>query len=151
MRNFDIFRLPIARYLGIGLFVASLAACAPRVNIRGNVLDPEKLADIKPGELSRREVLEIMGSPSSVAAFDRETWYYISKKTETLAFFEPKVTERKVVIVRFDKKGVVQSVETLGMDAARTIEHIDRKTPTAGDEFTILDQLIGNFKTYTPE
>ena len=113
--------------------------------------DPERLAEISNGGFSRAEVAEILGSPSSVAVLEGETWYYISKRTETLAFFEPKVSDQQVVVVRFDKKGMVSEVQTLGLDEARTIEPAERETPTASNELTFFDQLIGNLGRFNKQ
>lgn len=136
---------PLLHALAVGSIVMALGACAPRIDTRGNLPDPERLAEVKPGLLTRDEVANILGSPSTIATFDEETWYYISKRTETVAFLEPEIGERMVVIVRFDSKGVVSGVETLGVEDGRVVRPVDRKTPTAGNELTILDQLIGNF------
>jgi outer membrane protein assembly factor BamE (lipoprotein component of BamABCDE complex) len=142
MRNFrSVDRL--LRHLVIG--VALLAtACAPRIATHGNLPDPEKLAEIVPGKISRDEVAEILGSPSSIAAFNEETWYYISERMETTAFLAPDVTERKIIVIRFDKKGVVSSVENLGLGDGRNVELVDRTTPTAGNEMNIFQQMMGN-------
>ncbi|NQU58169.1 MAG: outer membrane protein assembly factor BamE [Rhodospirillales bacterium] len=121
-----------------------LSACTPKIDVRGNLPDPERLSEIAPGEQSREEIQEILGTPSSIAVFDQETWLYVSQRTETLAFFEPEVKERKVVILKFDKDGIVSAVETLSAENGKRIEPIDRKTPTAGNEFTLIDQLFGN-------
>ena len=124
--------------------VLMLTACAPRIVTSGNLPDPERLAEISDGGFSREEVAEILGSPSSVAVLEGEVWYYISKRTETLAFFEPDVSAQQVVVIRFDEKGMVSQVQTLGLEQARTIEPAERETPTAGNELTLFDQLIGN-------
>lgn len=123
---------------------ALLAACAPKVDVRGNMPDPERLAEIAPGEMSRQEVREILGTPSSVAVFDQETWFYVSQKTETLAFFEPEIKERKVVILKFDPQGMVSDIRTLSAKDGKKIMPIDRKTPTAGSEFGFIEQIFGN-------
>lgn len=130
--------------LVVAALAITLGACAPRLHIRGNLPDPDLLAEITPGEHTRDEVAEILGSPSSTAVFDQETWYYISEKTETFAFFEPDVISRKVVILTFDKEGVVTGVKSLKAEDGRFIEPVDRITPTAGKEITFLDQLFGN-------
>ena len=127
-----------------GVLAFSVLGCAPRVDTRGNLPDPDVLADIKPGQQSRDEVAEILGSPSSIAAFDQETWYYISKRTETFAFFEPEVQDRRVVVVRFDAKGIVADLKYLGLEDGRAVNLIDRETPTAGNEVTFLQQIFGN-------
>ncbi len=124
--------------------VGLLVACTPKIDVRGNLLDPERLSEVVPGEITRNEVEEILGTPSSKAVFDKETWLYVSQRTETLAFFEPEVKERSVVIVKFDKKGVVSKIETLTAENGKKIQPIDRVTPTTGNELKLIDQMFGN-------
>lgn len=121
-----------------------LSACESRLNTRGNLLDPERIADIRPGELSRDEVAEILGSPSSITPFGSDTWYYISQRTETFAFFSPKVIERQILVISFDKDGKVVKVDTLGLEQGRSINPIERTTPTHGNKLTVIEQMIGN-------
>lgn len=127
-----------------GALVLSVAACSDRLNIRGNMLDPERVVEIKPGEQTREDVAEILGSPSAITAFGSDTWYYIAKRTATFAFFEPKVTERQVLVVKFSKDGKVTSIDTRGLEQGQVIQPVDRKTPTSGNKMTILEQLVGN-------
>ncbi len=121
-----------------------LVACTPKIDVRGNLLDPERLSEVVPGEITRNEVEEILGTPSSKAVFDKETWLYVSQRTETLAFLEPEVKERSVVIVKFDKKGVVSKIETLTAENGKKVQPIDRVTPTTGNELKLIDQMFGN-------
>lgn len=121
------------------------AACTARVDMRGNLPDPDLVAQITVGKHDRNAVIETLGSPSTTAVFDDEVWYYISQRTETLAFLAPKVIERQVLIVHFDRRGIVAAIETHDLDDARTIERVERTTPTAGNELTFIDQLVGNF------
>jgi outer membrane protein assembly factor BamE (lipoprotein component of BamABCDE complex) len=126
------------------LVVVLAASCASRTNTRGNLPDPERLAEIQAGTHSREEVVEILGSPSSTALLDQETWYYISKRTETIAFLSPEVTSQQVLVVRFDDEGVVSAVDKLDIEDANAVEPVDRKTPTAGKKLTFMQQLFGN-------
>lgn len=141
---------PLTRLLrGLALTTAlAVTACAPRIATHGNLPDPEKLADIVPGEIAKDEVAEILGSPSSVALFGEEVWYYISERKETTAFFAPELQDRQVLIVRFDPEGVVSSIDTLGIEDGRAIEPVERTTPTAGNDITIIQQVLGNFGRY---
>ena len=124
--------------------MALLAGCMPKIDIRGNLPDPERLSEITPGDHSREEVEEILGTPSATAMFDQETWLYISQRTETLAFFEPVVKERKVLILKFNKEGLVSNIEMLSAEDGKKIQPIDRTTPTAGNEFGFFEQLFGS-------
>ena len=135
--------------LAVTLIFSLSSACSTRLSVHGTELNPQKLSEIKSGEMSRREVQEILGSPSSKAVFDKESWYYVSSRTETFAFFEPKIKDRKVVIIRFDKKGIVSNVETLNLKDGRKVQIVERETPTKGKDFTIIEQLVGNIGSYT--
>ena len=67
---------PAAVLLGV-----MLAGCAVSEDQRGNLPDPEKLAQVQPGTTSKEQVIKILGSPSSESTFDDDVWYYISRKT----------------------------------------------------------------------
>ena len=130
--------------LAAGVVVLALSACESRLDTRGNLLDPELVVEITPGEQNRDEVAAILGSPSSITPFGSDTWYYISQRTETFAFLAPKVTERKILVVKFDKDGKVAKVNTVGLEAGQVINPIQRKTMTHGNKMTIIEQLVGN-------
>ena len=134
----------LALVLVVGATSLGAGACVSRLDTRGNLPDPKLLAEIRPGELSREDVMDLIGSPSSVTPFGSDTWYYISKRTKTFAFFAPEVTARKVVVVKFAKDGKVKEVKIVGLDKSRAIEPVSRKTPTHGNEMTVIEQLIGN-------
>lgn len=132
--------------LGAATVLLGLAAtgCSPTVATRGNLTDPERVAELQPGQSRRDDVAAVLGTPTSVGTFDPNTWYYIGQKTEKVAFFRPEVTERRVLIVRFDDKGTLREVKKLDETNAQDIEMVDRTTPSAGREMTFLEQMLGN-------
>jgi len=137
-------RSMVRRLGALVLTTTLLSACEARVDVRGNLPDPDLLQDLEVGHITKNEVADLLGTPSSVSPFASDTWYYISERTETVAFFEPEVKERKVLVIKFDRKGVAQNVKTYGLEDARKIEMVERTTPTAGKELTILKQIFGN-------
>ena len=140
-----------ARRLGWLLLasVAALAACAPRIDQRGNLLDPDAVLAVQPGVQTKEQVAQLLGTPSTVATFNDKTWYYVSKRTSTTAFFQPDITDQQVVVVKFDDSNVVEKVQLLGMDDAYEIEPVARTTPTYGQKLTFLQQLFGNIGRFT--
>lgn len=130
-------------------FLLLLSACAGTVDTRGNLPNQEQLSLVKPGEVSREDVSAMLGSPSSTSNFDDEAWYYISEKVKSLAFMEPKVLERNVIAVKFDKKGMVKDVVYYDLSDSRKIKPVDRVTPTTGSEMTFLEQMFGNLGRFS--
>ena len=126
-------------------FIAALAlgACAPTVAQRGNVPDPEKLEQVKPGD-TKDKVVQMIGSPSTIGTFSDKKWYYISRKTEKVAFWDPKTIDQQVVEVVFDEQDKVQEVKRLNLADAYDVDPVGRTTPTAGKSITVMDQLLGN-------
>lgn len=141
-------RYHLSRFAALGLAVV-LAACAPRVDQRGNLLDPDNVLAVQPGVQTKEQVAQLLGTPSTIATFDDKTWYYISKRTETTAFFAPDITDQQVLVVTFDDADVVEKIKLYGMDDAYEIEPVDRTTPTYGQRLTILQQLFGNIGRFT--
>src|ERR1700730_5285138 len=135
----------LAAALAAIVTAAALGACSPTVSARGNLPTASQLSEIKPGVTDKATVTRVLGSPSTVASFDDTTWYYISQKTEELAFFKPEVRDPEVVAVSFDKEGRGKEVKTLRSKPPRGIEPVARTTPAPGKELSFIEQLLGNF------
>ncbi len=134
------------------VMVAGLAigACAPEVNMRGHVPNPESLAQIKPGQQTRDQVLDMLGSPTAIGTFEDSNWYYITRTTEQLAFYDPDLIESHVVWVEFDQAGFVKQVAHLSNEEAREIDPVERTTATKGRELGFFEQIFGNIGIMTP-
>lgn len=132
----------------LGLVVA-IGACSPRAQTRGNLPDPELVEQLKEGDISREEVAEFLGSPSSITAFGDEVWFYISEQTETLAWLEPEIINRQVLALYFDKDGILTKVDKVGLEEAHKLAPVERQTPTHGNKLTFLEQLVGNFRRFS--
>src|ERR1700739_3253838 len=124
---------------------AAFVSCAPAVDQRGNLPNPDKMAEIHAGTTTKDEVVKILGTPSSVSVFNNDkSWYYISRRTAQTAFFEPAVLDQQVYIVRFDDQGVVKTVDHKALEDGKEISPVARATPAPGRELSFLEQLIGN-------
>jgi len=122
-----------------------LPACQGSVAVRGNMPDLDELAAVTPGSDSREDVLNLLGTPSTLSTFKQNKWYYIGQKVEQYAFFKPEVIDRQILVVSFDDNGIVDQTELLSLDDAFTVDPVSRETPTEGVDFTLMQQLFGNF------
>ncbi|MBE04943.1 MAG: cell envelope protein SmpA [Gammaproteobacteria bacterium] len=123
---------------------AGLISCTPQIDTRGHVPSPDLISKIKPGHQSRDQVITILGSPSAIGTFEDNRWYYITQKTESTAFFEPKLVKQSIILIDFDEGGFVKSVETLDPNEAKKISFVDRVTPTKGKSLGFFEQIFGN-------
>ena len=121
----------------------TFTACTPMKATRGNIVEDYRLAEVVPGVSSRTNVLKSLGSPTTQAPFDENVWYYLGQKTEKRGIFDPKVVEDKVVVVAFREDGIVDTIEEVEADQIN-VPRVRRKTPTSGNEITVMEQLLGN-------
>ncbi len=130
--------------LGVSAVALTAAACSPTTDIRGFVPDQRVISAIRPGVDNRTSVKAALGNPSVPGMFNENRWYYVSRTTESLAFFDPDVLKQEVVAINFDDRGYVTGVSKIGLDAAREIHPVGGKTPTRGRELGFFEQLFGN-------
>lgn len=121
----------------------TLSACTPARHTNGIFLTQDDIAPLTPGVSTRADVLQTLGTPTTQALFDNDTWYYIGLKTQKDAFFDPKVTERSVYEATFDEDGVLLAITQKEADAIN-VPIARRTTPSAGHDLTVMQQLLGN-------
>ena len=126
------------------VLVLVLAACTGGLSTHGNIADAEAVESIVPGITTRAEVARILGTPSATSPFGEERWIYVGERIRRIAFLDPEILERKVLVIHFDGKGVLTKIEALDKDDGREIAVVDRKTPSLGNSPTLLQQLFGN-------
>lgn len=142
-------RSPTLRHAALLLAAASIAVaaagCDRMVMTRnhGYILAPEALDQVPAGS-SKEQVDFVLGTPSTTADFGGEVYYYISQRTETIAFLAPEIVEQRVLAVYFDNDGLVERVAHYGVEDGRVVDFINRTTPTTGEEVSFLRQVFSS-------
>ncbi len=131
------------------LALLALAACEPRVDTHGFMPNSELVSQIEAGAQDKFEVAEVLGSPSTMATFDDDVWYYITQQSRTFAFFKPEIIDQQVLVVSFDEADVVSEINRYTIEHGLIIDPVTRKTPTAGKELSILQQMFGNIGRFS--
>ncbi len=127
------------------LVLCSVAACSPTVDYRGRLPDDIDTSKIKPALHNKDDVARILGSPSTVSAFDSNTWYYLTSTTETISFLDPTTVAKDIIALSFNENGVLKEIKQLSPDDARPVSVVNRSTSTSGQSTTVLQQVFGNF------
>lgn len=126
------------------VFIVLIASsCSRGSEIQGYMFRPDDVASLTIGKTTKEEVMRKFGSPSSKSDFGVETWFYVSKKTKSVAFFEPKTLEQDVLALEFNGE-TLSNIKKLGLNEARNIAFSKDFTPTEGNTIGFFEQILGN-------
>ena len=134
----------LTKTLAITATALSLAACAPTIETRGNLISDTKFAQIEAHSSTRADVQQKWGPPTTYSTLDPNTWYYIGERTAQEGVFAPEVEKRRMIRVKFDYDDTVKEVTELDTAQAQEVNLVERRTPTAGKEYTAFQQFVGN-------
>jgi outer membrane protein assembly factor BamE (lipoprotein component of BamABCDE complex) len=134
--------LPLALVAALGLAGCESFGTMSETQIQGIIITESMLAKIKPG-VSRDVVLTELGTPSTMSTINGEAFYYVQQvRHRPVAFLTPRVVDRSIVAVYFDKNGKVTRVANYGMKDGVVFDFVSRTTPTAGSELDFIEQLM---------
>lgn len=131
------------RLLAVFLLAGLVSACLQGEEFqRGYILDEEALAKVRPG-MTAQQVLETMGTPSTVSTVGNQSWYYVSQRSQQrFAFQRQTVVEQRVTAIYFTPQLRVERTALYGIEDGRIFDFISRTTPTGGAEQSFLANLF---------
>jgi outer membrane protein assembly factor BamE (lipoprotein component of BamABCDE complex) len=130
--------------LGMVAAVLILGGCAQTREHKGIVLDSQLAAGIQPGVDNKDSVEKTLGRPSFTGQFTPNDWYYVSRDVSQVAFRSPSVKQQTVLLVRFDPKGNVASVQRTGKELVMNVKPTSRQTPVLGRKRSFFEELFNN-------
>jgi outer membrane protein assembly factor BamE (lipoprotein component of BamABCDE complex) len=140
----------LARLAVLGVIGVGVSGCIGEDIRHGYQIDQAALATVKPG-MSAEQVLQILGTPSTVSTVGNKSWYYISQNTRrTVLFLGEKVEDQKVTAVYFTPAFKVERVALYGLQDGKVFDFIERTTPTSGADRAFLSQLFRGLTKYEP-
>ena len=132
------------------LVLSSCGWLVPAPTMRGNRVEPEQLKELTPGVSSKADVTAVIGSPTARATFDDDTWIYISELTQPRVGRTLGELSQNVVVLNFDDRGVLQTVQKLNKSDSLPVTVVARTTPSPGTEASFMQQLLGNIGRFNP-
>jgi outer membrane protein assembly factor BamE (lipoprotein component of BamABCDE complex) len=147
---------PFRRFALPVLLLMQLAGCALPAFLsfppqsRGNQINAGELKQLVPGTSTRADVTALLGSPTTKATFDDNTWLYISQVTKPVIAGTQRVLNQQVVAISFDQRGVLKSIGHETRADALPVAVVSRSTPSPGSEASIMQQLLGNIGRFSP-
>lgn len=114
---------------------------------QGYVVDKEAL-ELVPVGSSREQVLLALGTPSTTATFDNESYYYISQlRVKGAEFMRPKLVDQRVLAVYFGEDDRVTNIAQYGLQDGKVFDFISKTTPTGGKDTSFIGQLLSGLSS----
>ena len=139
-------RLALAASLGL-----SAGACSIGEEFqRGYLLDERAVQGVKTG-MNAEQVLQTLGTPSTVSTVGNKSWYYISQTSRRrVAFMGEAQTDQRVLAVYFDKGFKVERVALYGVQDGKVFDFISRTTPSSGQDQNFVGALFRGIGSLNP-
>lgn len=133
------------------LLGASVAGCTMGEEFqKGYLIDTQLLGQVKPG-MNAEQVLQILGTPSTVSTVGNKSWYYISQtQRRSFQFQKPSVVDQRVTAVYFNQGFRVERVALYGIQDGKIFDFISRTTPAGGQEQNFVGQLFRGLTNWNP-
>lgn len=118
------------------------SGCIKTYHTSGHLFKEDEIQALEKAR-SKQEIEDLLGSPTTVSDFGKETWYYITSKKETIAFLPDKVIEQNIIAVTFDQDNVSKILRYTEHDK-HEVELISEYTVTKGNDTTATQHLFTN-------
>ncbi len=128
-------------FLFLVIFVCS--SCAKTVRISGHLFDQRELMALEKAK-TKQDLEFVLGSPTSVSSFGPETWYYITCKKESFAFFKEKILEQIIYAVTFDENGKIEAVVKYTEKDMKNHEVSSEMTIVRGNDTSVAQRFFKN-------
>jgi outer membrane protein assembly factor BamE (lipoprotein component of BamABCDE complex) len=141
----------LVRLAAATVLASSVAACTMGEEFqRGYVVDENAVNQVRKG-MGAEQVLQTLGTPSTVSTVGNKNWYYISQRsTRTFQFLGEQVVDQRVTAVYFDKNLRVERVALYGLQDGQVFDFISRTTPSGGQETSFLTQIFRGTNNFNP-
>jgi outer membrane protein assembly factor BamE (lipoprotein component of BamABCDE complex) len=113
--------------------------------VRGYQIDEHTYSQVKIGDSTKQEVLNLMGTPSTTSTVGGDAWYYVGQKMHrALAFMPVQMEDQKVLAIYFGTSGKVERIADYGMKDGQVFDFVSRTTPTGGNEPDFIRNMFNN-------
>ncbi len=133
----------------IFLFLFTLNCSINKVsNNHGFRLLENKAKKIIITKSNKNDVRDILGPPSSISKFE-DVWFYIERKKTNqriIKLGKKKISVNNVLILEFDKRGLVASKNILDINNMNDIEIADKKTLKKFEQDNFLYNILATLR-----
>lgn len=123
----------------------ALGGCAKDLSTHGNIIEQGHAQLLQTGVTTQDDTVRLLGTPTVIAPFDHNVWYYINEQTRREPAKFDKLVGRTILVLTYNKDGKLEKIDHLNAKNGKQITMNDQKTPSQGQPPSILGQMLGNF------
>ena len=124
------------------------SACVKTYTTTGHLFEDGEIKALHNAK-NKEEVESMLGSPSTISSFGKETWYYITSKKSSIAFLPSKVVEQTIVEITFNKNDTVDKVFWYSEKDAKKLALIEEYTVSKGTDSSKIQKFFRNAGRFT--
>ncbi|MBT4567021.1 outer membrane protein assembly factor BamE [Rhodobacteraceae bacterium nBUS_24] len=130
--------------IGASAALILLSACSAQYRAHGYMPQQEEVDGLVVGVDNRDSVAKSLGVPSSGGVARDNAYFYVRSRIQQGALGRPTEVDREVLVLSFNKQGVLSNIERFGLQDGTVVSLEHRVTKTAGPELSLIRQIIGS-------
>ncbi|MEP1198692.1 MULTISPECIES: outer membrane protein assembly factor BamE [unclassified Tateyamaria] len=138
-------------YLTVAMLSLGLAACSPTFRNHGYIPPEEDLQELVVGVDTRSSVEDAVGPPTAGGVLEGGNYYYVRSTVKTIGPRRPEVIDRQVLAISFNGNGVLDNIESFGLEDGRVVALTRRVTDADLTNVTFIRQLLGGIGQVSPD
>ena len=126
-------------------------SCAPITKVSGYVPMEMELEQLRVGFSTKKEVLKKLGEPLNFQGDSSGTLIFVQQKVETVAFLRPRVSERVVIKLSFNRNDILSNVEKSSSVNNEPFKIEEQLVVSKGRKLSFWQQMFGNIGNFSAE
>lgn len=124
-------------------FLLTISGCQS-IDVRGQFVSDSAIKQVNIKKPTQEELIAMIGTPTYVPDYSPNTWYYIQRSLARKAWFDPKVTQQRIVKITFTKNKRVDEAILLENMQNEAIVANSAFTKTHGTEQSSIQKFVKN-------
>ena len=120
------------RFILIFVFIITTNCSANKVSKNHGFISLEsKFEKIEINKTNKNDLVKVIGHPSSISEFDKNTWFYIERKKTNQSLFKlgiKKISKNNILIVKFNNKGLVKNKKLIDLNNMNDVKYVKKTT-----------------------
>ncbi len=141
--------MKLRTYLPIILTIFTLLGLSgcQSLETRGQFVSDESIAEINKERFNKQEVVAMIGLPTYIPDYNKNTWYYMHRSVIRRAWFNQNVQDQRIIKIVFAENKAQKAELLTNTHNENIVAHGDY-TKTLGTEKTAIQSFVKNLARF---